>query len=187
MVYQRIKMITIIINAPPVSACLSLVSGTTPQIGVYGVKNQAGYVQIAPPSNAEVELANWFENNADSSRYVVISNRFTGMFLAAETNMSFREGFQYFSTNKNVVIEEKSVKSSTFANFKKANVGYVVYDKRLVISPEENILAMRLIDTEFFPLHYFTQDIHSNINRIKPEFSRVVYENQDFIVCEIKW
>lgn len=197
MVYQRIKndnklssknVHTILLVA---FLCLSLVSGIltvkNPKIGVYGVKNQAGYVQIAPPSNAEVELANWFENNADSSRYVVISNRFTGMFLAAETNMSFREGFQYFSTNKNVVIEEKSVKSSTFANFKKANVGYVVYDKRLVISPEENILALRLIDTEFFPLHYFTQDIHSNINRIKPEFSRVVYENQDFIVCEIKW
>lgn len=171
--------------------CLSLASGIltveNPKIGVYGVKNYEGYVQIAPPSNAEVELANWFKNNGDDSRYVVISNRFTGMFLAAETNMSFREGFQYFSTNKNVVIEEKSTKSSTLANFKKANVGYVVYDKRLVISPEEHILALRLIDTEFFPLHYFTQDIHSNINRIKPEFSRVVYENQDFIVCEIKW
>ena len=171
--------------------CLALFSGIltveNPKIGVYGVKNEEGYVQTAPPSDAEVELAYWFKNNGNSSRYVVTSNRFTGMFLAAETNMSFREGFQYFSTNSNVTIEEKSVKSSTLTNFKKANVGYVVYDKRLVISPEENILALRVIDTEFFPLHYFTQDIHSNINRIKPEFSRVVYENKDFIVCEINW
>jgi hypothetical protein len=81
-------------------------------------------------------------------------------------------------------IEEKGVKSSTLANFKKANVGYVVYDKRLVTSPEEKTLSLRVIDTEFFPLQYFTQVIQSNINRIKPEFSRVVYENEDFIVCE---
>lgn len=171
--------------------CIALVSGIitveNPKIGIYGVKNQQGYVQTAPPSNAEVDLANWFKNNGNSSRYIVISNKFTGMFLAAETNMSFREGFQYFSTNSNVTIEEKSVKSSKLANFKKANVGYVVYDKRLVISPEEKTLSLRVIDTEFFPLHYFTQDIHSNINRIKPEFSRVVYENQDYIVCEINW
>ena len=171
--------------------CIALVSGIltveNPKIGIYGVKNQQGYVQTAPPSNAEVDLANWFKNNGNSSRYIVISNKFTGMFLAAETNMSFREGFQYFSTNSNVTIEEKSVKNSKLANFKKANVGYVVYDKRLVISPEENTLSLRVIDTEFFPLHYFTQDIHSNINRIKPEFSRVVYENQDYIVCEINW
>jgi len=171
--------------------CISLSTGIltveNPKIGVYGVKNQEGFVQTAPPSDSEVDLARWFIENGDNSRYVVISNQFTGMFLAAETDMSFREGFQYFATNRNVTIEEKSVKSSTLANFKKANVAYVIYDKRLVISPEEKKLALRVIDTEFFPLHYFTQDIHSNINRIKPEFSRVLYENQDYIVCEIKW
>lgn len=171
--------------------CLSLFSGIltveNPKIATYGIKNQEGYIQTAPPSDAEVDLANWFNENGNSSRYVVISNQFTGMFLAADTNMSFREGFQYFSTNSNVTIEEKGVKSSTLANFKKANVGYVVYDKRLVTSPEEKTLSLRVIDTEFFPLQYFTQDIQSNINRIKPEFSRVVYENEDFIVCEINW
>ena len=171
--------------------CLAFFSGIltveNPKIATYGIKNQEGYIQTAPPSDAEVDLANWFNENGNSSRYVVISNQFTGMFLATDTNMSFREGFQYFSTNSNVTIEEKGVKSSTLANFKKANVGYVVYDKRLVTSPEEKTLSLRVIDTEFFPLQYFTQDIQSNINRIKPEFSRVVYENEDFIVCEINW
>ncbi|BDZ71279.1 hypothetical protein GCM10025861_17960 [Methanobacterium petrolearium] len=171
--------------------CLAFFSGIltveNPKIATYGIKNQEGYIQTAPPSDSEADLANWFNENGNSSRYVVISNQFTGMFLAASTNMSFREGFQYFSTNSNVTIEEKGVKTSTINNFKKANVGYVVYDKRLVTSPEEKPLALRMVDTEFFPLQYFTQDIHSNINRIKPEFSRVVYENKDFIVCEINW
>ncbi len=174
--------------------CISLSSGIltveNPKIGVYGVKNQEGYVQIAPPSKSEVDLARWYIENGNNSRYVVISNQFTGMFLAAETNMSFRNGFKYYSTNNNVTVEEKSVQfvnNRTLSFFKERNVGYVVYDKRLVISPEEKTLALRVIDSEFFSLHYFTQNIHSNINRIKPEFARVVYENKDFIVCEINW
>lgn len=199
-VYQKIKnngrlssqkMHTVFVVA---FVCLALLSGIltveNPKIGVYGVKNQEGFVQTAPPSESEVDLARWFTENGNSSRYVVISNQFTGMFLAAETNMSFRNGFKYYSTNINVPVEEKSRKSvnnHTLSFFKEKNVGYVVYDKRLVISPEEKTLALRVIDTEFFSLHYFTRDIHSNINRIKNEFARVVYENNDFIVCEINW
>lgn len=160
---------------------------SNPDISVFSVKNEFGNVQIAPPSDSEVDLANWFIENGNKSRYIVISNQFTGMFLAARTMMSFHDGFEYFSTNSNVTIEKESVKSSTLTNFKQANVGYIVYDKRLVVKPSQNNLSLRIVNSEFFPLPYFTQDIHSNINNIKPEFSEVVYENPDFIVCEINW
>ncbi len=197
MVYQKIKddkrlsskkiHTALMISLLCISFSAGILTVENPKIAIYGVKNQEGYIQTAPPSDSEVDLARWFNENGNTKRYIVISNKFTGMFLAAQTNMSFRDGFQYFATNRDVTIEEKRVKSSTLANFKKANVGYVVYDKRLVISPEEKTLALRAIDTEFFPLHYFTQDIDSNINMIKPEFSSVVYENKDYIVCQITW
>ena len=182
------KVPTIFLVAIVVLSILSaVVTVNDPEISVFSVKNEFGKVQIAPPSDSEVDLANWFIENGNKSRYIVIANQFTGMFLAAKTMMSFHDGFEYFSTNSNVSIEKESVNSSTLTNFKQANVGYIVYDKRLVVTPPENNLSLRIINSEFFPLYYFTQDIHSNINRIKPEFSQVVYENQDFIVCEINW
>lgn len=155
------------------------------KIAVFGVGTDYGVVQIAPPSESEIDLANWFEKNGNKSRSIVISNHFTGIFLATKAMQPLHYGFEYFSTNKNVHIEGESIKISDLDGFMAEKIGYIIYDKRLTVKPPENKLALRMIEAEFSPLYYFTQDIYSNIDIIKPDFSRVVYENQDYIVCEI--
>ncbi|NYB52583.1 MAG: hypothetical protein HVN35_08510 [Methanobacteriaceae archaeon] len=168
---------------------LSLLNGfltvASPKIAIFGVKNEINTVQIAPPSNSEVDLANWLNENGNKSRSFVISNQFTGTFLVTKTNIPLHFGFEYYSTNEKVPIQGKFVNNSPLTAFRDENIGYIIYDKRLIIIPPENYLSMRIIDSEFYPLYYFTQDIATNINEIKPDFSRVVYENQDFIVCEV--
>lgn len=168
---------------------LSIFSGVltveNSKIAVFGVETDYGVIQIAPPSESEIDLANWFEKNGNKSRSVVISNHFTGIFLATKAMQPLHYGFEFFSTNNNVPIEIESAKSSDLDGFVAEKIGYVIYDKRLTVKPPENKLALRMIDAEFSPLYYFTQDISSNINIIKPDFSRVVYENQDYIVCEV--
>lgn len=162
-----------------------------PKIAIFGVKNEMGYLETAPPSESEIDLVNWFNTNGDKNHYVVISNQFVGMFLAANTNMTFHEGFEYFSTNENVTIEKDSIKSSPLSIFKKDNIGYIIYDKRLITPNSEkyawNNITLLSVNSEFFPLNYFTQDIHENINQIKPEFAQIVYENHDFIVCKVNY
>jgi hypothetical protein len=43
----------------------SVLTVTDPDISVFSVKNEFGNVQIAPPSDAEVDLANWFNENGN--------------------------------------------------------------------------------------------------------------------------
>ncbi len=183
-------------SSPKFPACflvliilISIFSGfltvENPDITYFGVKNELGVVQIAPPSEAEIDLADWLGKNGNKSRSFVISNMFTGTFVATKAEMPLHYGFEYFSTNSNVTIQDESVKSSNQSIFQKEKIGYIVYDKKLRTNPSENTLSLRVIDSEFYPLYYFTQDIHNNINLIKPDFSRVVYENQEYIVCEV--
>jgi hypothetical protein len=159
---------------------------TNPEISYFGVENEQGVVQIAPPSAAEVELADWFKNNGNKSRSFVISNMFAGTFIATQAKMPLHYGFEYYSTNGNVSFKDEYINSSNLSMFQKEKIGYIVYDKKLITDPSLKTLELHIIDSEFYPLYYFTQDIHNNIDRIKPDFSRVVFENQEFIVCEVK-
>jgi hypothetical protein len=69
---------------------------------------------------------------------------------------------------------------------KNESIGYIVYDKKLVLSPpDESELYIKRVYYEFFPLFYLSQDIEKNINQIKPEYTKVVYQNQEFIVCQV--
>jgi hypothetical protein len=156
-----------------------------PKISYFGVTNELGMVQIAPPSAADVDLADWFEKNGNKSRSFVMSNMFAGMFLATKDKIPLHYGFEYYSTSSNVNIEKESGKSNNLTAFQEEKIGYIIYDKKLTTKLPENRLSLRIINSEFYPLYYFTQDIHDNINLIKPDFSRVVYENQEYIVCAV--
>lgn len=157
---------------------LSIISGVLtledPHISTFGARTEFGLVQIAPPSDSEVDLANWFNSNGNKNKTVLISNLYSGMFLATETGIPIHYGFEYFNNTTPQSI------------FDKNNIGYIVYDKRLVLPSSNGTLYMQKVDSEFYPLMYYSEDIHKNIKSIMPSFSRVVYENKDFIVCEVE-
>jgi len=153
-------------------------TANNPEIASFSVKSDYGDVQIAPPSEAELDLSKWFQDNGNQSRSILISNQFTGMFLATEAGMPMHYGFEYYGL--------KSLPTATLEAMENESIGYIVYDKKLVISPpDESELFIKRVYYEFFPLFYFSQDIGKNIGRIKPEYTRVVYENQEFIVCQV--
>ncbi len=150
----------------------------TPEIAYFSVKSDYGDVQIAPPSEAELDLARWFQENGNQSRSILISNQFTGMFLATEAGMPMHYGFEYYGL--------KSLPTATLEAMENESIGYIVYDKKLVISPpDESELYIKRVYYEFFPLFYFSQDIEKNIDRIRPGYTQIIYENQEFIVCQV--
>lgn len=150
-----------------------------PDISVFSVKNEFGNVQIAPPSDSEVDLANWFQENGNKSRSLVISNQFTGMFLGSKAGMPMNYGFEFYAT--------KTYPNMTVSKVKDQGIGYLVYDKRLVVPKEDSWLRVMSIKSEFFPLYYFSQNITTHFDQIKPDYATKVYENQDFIVCIVDY
>jgi asparagine N-glycosylation enzyme membrane subunit Stt3 len=148
------------------------------EIAIFNVDNELGGIQIAPPSAAEIDLARWFQENGDKNRSLIISNQFSGMFVSTETGMPMNYGFEYYAV--------KDSPKATFEQVQNEKIGYIVYDKKLVLSPPDNRrLYMRNVPSEFYSLDYFSQDIPSNLNNILPGYAKVVYENQEFIVCEV--
>lgn len=163
---------------------LSLLNGvltvSDPDISIFSAKNEFGNVQIAPPSNSEVELANWFQENGNKSRSLVTNNQFTGMFLASKAGMPMNYGFEYYYY--------RNIPYLNLTKVKDQGIGYIVYDKNLVLPKEEKTMYVCSINSEFFPLYYFSQNITNNFDDdIKPDFTTKVYENNDFIVCRVDY
>jgi 4-amino-4-deoxy-L-arabinose transferase-like glycosyltransferase len=162
------------------SLIIGVLTVTDPDISIFNAKNEFGNVQIAPPSNSEVELANWFQENGNTSRSLVTNNQFTGMFLASKAGMPMNYGFEYYSL--------KDIPYLNISKVKDQGIGYIVYDKNLVLPKEENKMYIVSIASEFFPLYYFSQNITKNFDdKIKPDFTTKVYENKDFIVCKVDY
>jgi hypothetical protein len=149
-----------------------------PKIAVFKVENQLGGVQIAPPSSAEADLANWFKQNGNKSRSIITSNQFTGTFITAQTGIPLSYNFSIYAM--------KDSPNATLPQVQKEGIGYIIYDKKLVLSPPDNSrLYVIKIPSEFYSLDYFSQDIATNLNKILPSYARIVYENEEFIISEV--
>jgi hypothetical protein len=159
-----------------VCAVSGVLTVTNPKVTNFGVKNEYGTVQISPPSQSEVDLANWFKENGNTSRSMLISNQFAGMFVSTVSGMPMHYDFDYFS-----------IKGLPLSERQKESIGYVVFDKRLVLSPQDNEFILKKVDSEFYPLYYSTVDIPSYIDQIMPDNSHKAYENQDFIVFQMDY
>jgi asparagine N-glycosylation enzyme membrane subunit Stt3 len=146
-----------------------------PKIGNFGVKNELGTVQIAPPSQSEVDLALWFQKNGNKQKSFITNNMFTGTFISTMTEIPMHYSSKYYLVSNGA---NKTL-------FDKQRIGYIVYDKRLVLPGQNSGLYMKMINSEYYPLFYSSVNISSNINSLKPSFSEVVYENKDYIVCKI--
>ena len=144
-----------------------------PDMGSYTATNIFGSVQIAPPSSSEVDISNWFKENGNKNKSITISNLYTGVFIAAESGMPINYGFANVNNQTNI------------SYFDDNNIGYIVYDKRLVLPQDFNTLKMYQANSEMFPLYYFNRILFENIDKLKPDYAKVVYENNDFIICQI--
>ena len=158
---------------------LSILNGfitvENPKIGSFGVKNQYGVVQISPPSPSEEDLARWFQENGDRQKSFITNNMFTGNFLSTMTGIPMHYSSTYYLI----------ANGANETLFNKKGIGYIVYDKRLVLPGKNSGFYMNRVNSEFYPLFYSSVNIKENINSLKPPFSEVVYENKDYIVCKI--
>jgi asparagine N-glycosylation enzyme membrane subunit Stt3 len=154
------------------SLIFGVLTAANPTMGSFYAKTEFGSVQIAPPSSSEVDLANWFKNNGDKNQSILIQNIYTGVFIAEQTGMPINYGFEYLNS------------STPRAFFDVGKVGYIVYDKRLVLPAANQTLNESKVNTELFPLFYFNEKYYKNVNLIQPSYFKLVYENNDFIVYE---
>jgi hypothetical protein len=157
------------------SSVLGVLTADNPKIAKFGTTTEFGYVQIAPPSDSEVDMANWFNKNGNKSRSVLISNGYSGYFLSTESWMPIHKGLEKFN------------KSTPLSTFEKGKIGYIVYDKRLTFTSKNGTVYMKKVDSQFSPLYYFSGNIHTYITDIIPDYVKVVYENNDFIICKIEY
>lgn len=144
-----------------------------PNMGLFSAKTEFGYVQIAPPSDSEVDLSNWFKLNGNKNKSITISNLYTGVLIATETGMPIN--YEFESINNETPI----------SYFEDNKIGYIVYDKRLALPKENETLYRWESSSEMFSLFYYNKILFESLYALKPEFTVMVYENNDFIVCEI--
>ena len=166
----RISFLLLIFALATFSGILTV---ENPKIATFNVEDQYGTIQIAPPSTSEVDLARWFNEYGDKNKSILTNNLFTGTFLVAETGMPLHYGFEDF--NKNI---------PEYA-FKNGGIGYIVLDKRLTFKSTNGTLYLKEVNDDFYPLVYYSEDIPSNINEILPSFIKVVYQNNDYIICQV--
>ena len=142
----------------------------------FNISNQYGTFQIAPPSSSEIDLARWFNEYGDKSKSIMSNDLFPLSFVTTQTGMSLTSdvSFDNFSNN------------TPESTLKQNGVYYIVLDKRLSLNSTNGTLYKLSYDAEFYNIYYYSEDIHSNINEILPNYIKVVYENKDFIVCQVQ-
>jgi len=147
-----------------------------PLIAYNGINNQYGEFQIAPPTSSMIELAQWFNDNGDKNKSIVSNDIYPLIFVSAETGMPLADwyDFTYFYN------------TTSKSYFTKEGIGYVVLDKRLSFPSNNGTLHKVEYTTDLYTLFYYSGNIQSNINKILPSSVKVVYENKDFIVCEVQ-
>lgn len=156
---------------------LAILSGVltveNPDFGTFQVKNEYGSLDIAPPSDSMVDLAGWFNAHGDKNKSILTNNLFTGTFLATMSGMPIHYGFESFN------------KDTSQSALKDAKIGYLVLDKRLSFNSDNETLKLIYVKSEFYPMVYFNKPVSESLEELLPDFVKVVYENQDYIVCQI--
>ena len=146
-----------------------------PLIAYNGISNQYGSFQIAPPTSSDVDLAYWFNENGNRSKSIMSNDLYACTFVTAETGMPISgDNFAEFNP------------SASESYFKEVKIGYIVLDKRLSFQSNNGTFYMVEYVTDVYPLFYYSGNIRSNLNEILPNYVKVVYENKDFLVCEVQ-
>jgi hypothetical protein len=131
----------------------------------FDLKTDWGVVKIAPPTNSEIEVSNWFKQNGNRSKVVLTNNYYLGIFLTATTEQPFDyKDFHllgYQTDHKPVFIEKR--------------IGYILYDKTLKYL-SHNETAVHWVDNVIY---------YNDSNLIIPSYARIVFENENYTVVEL--
>jgi hypothetical protein len=133
--------------------------------------NQFGNIIIAPPTNSEVEVINWFKQNGDKNKSVVISNNYFGRVLLVTTGQPI-DIYDFDDILKG---------KTTLKNLRGYNVGYLVYDKTLNFTSSNSTPDVVVYGQS--PLFYYNTNI--GIDNMVPNYAKKVYENKDYIIYEV--
>lgn len=125
--------------------------------------------QLTPPTDSEIELADWFNQNGDKNLSVVSNNYAVNIFLQSKTNQPIA-GVQ----SSEHVIEWGFGQDE----LKQKDVGYYVFDKRLNYTSNS---SEKIISEGTFIFY----NNHNNITSLLPSDSQLVYQNQNFMVFKV--
>ncbi len=136
--------------------------------------------QIAPPTSDEQDVINWFATEDVQNKSMLINNQFFGTIISSadEVPMHYK-----FDTYINM-----SDKPTAIDSLNKDNIGYIVYDKDLVVNntTDYDNLSVISVNGSFYPTYYFTKEVtDDNFDQIKLTGTKVVYENNRFIICKV--
>jgi asparagine N-glycosylation enzyme membrane subunit Stt3 len=139
---------------------------TNPKTATFGAKTEFGTVQTAPPSQSDLELAQWFQKNGNKKKMIASANFYTAMFLLSTTDQPLYK--------QNIVLTGNKSRDYLI----KKNITYLIYDKRLQFSANNKTSYILKDDGQ---LLYYNTNLGSK--PIIPNFAKIVFENKDYIVC----
>ena len=162
------------------SIILCLVHISDSSFNIYNSATEQSTYQIAPPTSDEVELINFLKNEPEENKSILINNLFLGTVISSIDEIPVHYGFDVYTN--------KSLSKSSLDSLNKEQIGYVVYDKSLIMNNtyDYETLDVRYVEGAYYPSYYFTKEItDSNFNNIKLQSSEKIFENNRFIVCKI--
>ncbi|MCD7781837.1 MAG: hypothetical protein LUG89_03965 [Methanosphaera sp.] len=136
--------------------------------------------QIAPPTSDEEEVIEWFATEDTNNKSILINNLFFGTVISSVDEIPMHYNFDVYIN--------MSQKDTAINSLNKDNIGYIVYDKELVVNntTEYNNLSVIKVNGSFYPSYYFTKEItDDNFNQIKIKNTEKVFENNRFIICKV--
>lgn len=163
-----------------ISFVLCLVNINDPSVQIYNATTEQSSYQIAPPTSDEVELIEWFKNENVENKSILINNLFLGTVISSTDEIPIHYGFDVYTN--------KSLTKSSLNSLNNESIGYIVYDKSLIMNNTEDYdsLDVKYVNGSYYPSYYFTKEItENNFNEIKLQHSEKAFENDRFIVCKI--
>lgn len=143
--------------------------GSLPKYNTF-FKDSLKNPQVSPPTESDIDLANWFNKNGNKKSLIVSNNYYTDQFLLATT----KQPIASLISSEHVI--EWGFKKSEFAS---KNVGYFVFDKRLTFSAENN--------TKYISggaIIFLNNNTYNPKNTLQNS-TVIAYENKDYIIFRI--
>ena len=169
---RTILLITILL----ISTLFAILTVTNSNFGVIPIYNSRPYEspemvipQIAPPTNSDVELANWFNKYGDKKSVIVSNNYANNQFLLTLT----KQPIAGVLSSEHVI--QWGFKKSELDQKK---VGYLVFDKRLTFSYDPNRGIISHGGFIYYNKNY-------NITTYIPANAQLLYENENYTVFKV--
>jgi len=163
------------------SCVLCIYHLSDPSVTTSNVVTAQSTVQIAPPTHDEQEVIDWFKGVNNTNKSVLTNNLFFGTVLSSSDMIPLHYSYDVYAN-------PQSSKSS-YDRLNEENIGYIVYDKSLVMNNTTEYSGtpqIEFVEADYYPFYYYTKEItEDNFYSIKLSATNKVFENNRFIICEV--